>query len=243
VASLTANGATNPITTKLIMPESESFNSAYSDPTLADPNAVGNVSIIAGHLYGVQPTYQTTAETAGKDVWMTEFGPTSTATLSWSQALTTYGESIHNSMVTGQYNAYVWWGLFGASAGSCATAAGTCGLVDDAGNVQPMGYVMGQYSEFIAPGSVRVSATASPTAGVFVSAYASSSPSHYTIVAINSNTGSESLNFALSNGTVTSMTPYESTSAGGLMPQSAVAVSGGQFSYTLPAESIVTFYQ
>ena len=59
-------------------------------------------------------------------------------------------------MVTGQYNAYVYWGLFGASSGTCATNAGTCGLVDDAGNVQPMGYVMGQYSKFIQPGYVRV---------------------------------------------------------------------------------------
>ncbi len=146
-------------------------------------------------------------------------------------------------MVTGQYNAYVWWGLFGASTGSCATNAGTCGLVDDAGNVQPMGYVMGQYSKFIQPGYVRVSATATPVSGVFVSAYMNSSPAHYVIVAINANTTSESLTFVLSNATVTSVTPWESTSAAGLVPQTAVPVSGGQFNYTLPAQSIVTFYQ
>ncbi len=66
VASLTANGATNPLTTKLMMPESEGFNTSYSNPTLADPNAVGNVSIIAGHLYGVAPSYQTTPKTPGR---------------------------------------------------------------------------------------------------------------------------------------------------------------------------------
>jgi O-glycosyl hydrolase len=248
VASLTSGGATNPITTKLIMPESESFNTSYSDPTLADPNAVGNVAIVAGHIYGVQPSYQTNAEAANKDVWMTEFGPLSTATLTWTQALTTYGESIHNSMVTGQYNAYVWWGVFGDAAGSCATAAGTCGLVDNAGTVQPMGYVMGQYSKFIQPGFVRVSATATPVAGVYVSAYSNASPAHYVIVAINSNSSSESLSFALDvNGNptsiVTSLTPTEGTSAAGLAAQPAVTVSSGQFSYTLPAQSIVTFYQ
>jgi O-glycosyl hydrolase len=248
VASLTSGGATNPVTAKLIMPESESFNTSYSDPSLADPNAVGNVAIVAGHIYGVQPSYQTNAEAAGKDVWMTEFGPLSTSTLTWAEALTTYGESIHNSMVTGQYNAYVWWGLFGESAGSCATAAGTCGLVDDAGAVQPMGYVMGQYSKFIQPGFVRVSATATPVAGVYVSAYSNSSPAHYVIVAINSNSSAESLSFVLDvNGNptsiVTSLTPTESTSSMGLAAQSAVTVSSGQFSYTLPAQSIVTFYQ
>ena len=72
VSSLTANGTINPITTKLIMPESFNFNPAQSDPTLADPNAAGKVSIVGGHLYGVAPSYATNAEAAGKDVWMTE---------------------------------------------------------------------------------------------------------------------------------------------------------------------------
>ena len=231
--------------TKFIMPESESFNSFVASPTLNDTNAQGLVSIIGGHLYGVSPTpYSIPSGDSPKEIWMTEFGPLSNATLTWSQALTTYGESIHNSMVTGQYNAYVWWGLFGQSSGSCATAAGTCGLVDDAGNVQPMGYVMGQYSKFIQPGFVRVSATASPVSGVFVSAYSSSSPSHYAIVIINANSTSESLSFVLNNGSgLTSLTPYQSTSSAGLAAQTAVTVSGGQFSYTLPAQSIVTFYQ
>jgi O-glycosyl hydrolase len=79
---------------------------------------------------------------------------------------------------------------------------------------------------------------------VFVSAYSSSSPAHYVIVAINSNTTAESLSFTLDNGSgVTSLTPYQSTSAAGLAAQSAVTVSSGQFNYTLPAQSIVTFYQ
>ncbi len=176
------------------MPESDNFNPVDSATALSDTNAQGLISIIGGHLYGVQPApYSIPSGDSPKEIWMTEFGPLSSATLTWAQALTTYGESIHNSMVTGQYNAYVWWGLFGAASGSCATSAGTCGLVDDAGNVQPMGYVMGQYSKFIQPGYVRVSATATPVSGVYVSAYSNSSPAHYVIVAINSNSTSESL--------------------------------------------------
>jgi O-glycosyl hydrolase len=230
--------------TKFIMPESESFNSFVASPTLNDTNAQGLVSIIGGHIYGVQPApYSIPSGDSPKEIWMTEFGPLSSATLTWVQALTIYGESIHNSMVTGQYNAYVWWGLFGNSAGSCATSAGTCGLVDNAGSVQPMGEVMGQYSKFIQPGYVRVLATVNSLSGVYVSAYSNSSPAHYVIVAINANTTSESLTFALSNGTVTSVTPYESSSTLSLAAQSAVTVTGGQFNYTLPAQSIVTFVQ
>ncbi len=147
----------DPYTTKLIMPESDTFNPTDAATALGDTNAQGLISIIGGHLYGTQPApYSIPSGDSPKEIWMTEFGPLSTTTLTWAQAMTIYGESIHNSMVTGQYNAYVYWGLFGASSGTCATNAGTCGLVDDAGNVQPMGYVMGQYSKFIQPGYVRV---------------------------------------------------------------------------------------
>jgi glucuronoarabinoxylan endo-1,4-beta-xylanase len=88
-----------------------------------------------------------------------------------------------------------------------------------------------------------VSATANPVAGVYVSAYKNASPAHYVIVAINTTSSSQNLAFTLDNATVTSVTPYQSTASAGLAAQMAVPVSGGQFSYTLPAQSIVTFYQ
>jgi O-glycosyl hydrolase len=234
----------DPYTTKLIMPEADSFQPAQALTALEDPSAQGLISIIGGHIYGVSPApYSIPSGDSPKEIWMTEYGPLSNASLTWAQALTIYGESIHSSMVTGQYNAYVWWGLFGMSTGSCGTAAGTCGLVDNAGNVMVMGDVMGQYSKFIQPGYVRVSATANPVSGVYVSAYSNGSPAHYVIVAINANSSQESLSFVLNNATVTSVTPYQTTSAAGLAAQTAVSVSGGQFNYTLPAQSIVTFVQ
>jgi len=253
VASLTANNATNPITAKLIMPESQDFMASQAATTLSDANAEGNVSIVAGHIYqtlfggSIEPVSIPAGDTP-KEVWMTEFGPLSSAQLTFAQALNPYAIAIHNSLVTGGYNAFVWWGIFGESTGSCATAAGTCGLVDKSGALQPPGEIIGQYSKFIQPGYVRTSATATPTSGVYVSAYTNTSPAHYVIVATNINTTPETLIFTLDvNGnpasSVTSLTPYQSTSAAGLAAQTAVPVSGGQFSYTLPASSIVTFVQ
>ena len=251
--------ANDPYSTKLMMPESEDFYPWVGAPTLSDSSAQGYVSIIGGHIYQTLFGGSITAYPAlpsgdsPKELWMSEFGPLSATAPSWSTALTTYAEDMHNAMVTGQYNAYVWWGLFGQSAGSCGTAAGTCGLVDLSGNLTVTGEVMGQYSKFLMPGgnSVRVSATATPVLGVFVSAYEntgnlSSYPYKYVIVAINTNTTTENLSFTLSgdSGAVTSMTPYQSTSAtSGIVAQPAVSVSSEQFSYTLPAQSIVTFVQ
>jgi glucuronoarabinoxylan endo-1,4-beta-xylanase len=145
-------------------------------------------------------------------------------------------------MVIGQYNAYVWWGIFGAP-----TNAGSYGLVDNSGNPTVFGYMMGQYSKFIQPGytHVGVTASASESANVLVSAYTGteSGTQHYVIVAINLGSSAVTQSFTLQNGTVTSLTPYQSTSAAGLAKQTAVSVSNDQFTYTLPAQSITTFVQ
>ena len=104
-----------------------------------------------------------------------------------------------------------------------------------------------QFSRFIQPGYVRASATATPVSGVYISAYTGtvSGTQHYVIVAINANTTVRDINFTLNDAptTISSMTPYATTSAGGLTPQTAVNVTGGQFHYTMPAQSIVTFVQ
>src|ERR1035441_2577752 len=198
------------------MPESESFTPAQASPTLNDLNAQGQVSIIAGHLYGVTPApYSIPAGDSPKEIWMTEYGPLSNAQLTFAGALSPYGLSIHNSLVNGQYNAYVWWGMFGQSNGSCSTAAGTCGFVDSNGHVQPMGQIMGQYSMFIQPGYVRASATATPVSGVYVSAYTGQdqlATQHYVIVAINTNTTVQNISFTLSDAPtgISSMTPTRS---------------------------------
>ena len=262
VASLTAlNGGTESPTilgARLIMPEADSFQSVQAAATLNDPNAVGNVGIVGGHLYGTSLPgfYQPLAESSDKPVWMTEHFialPTGETASTMGDALN-MAEEIHNAMTVGQYSAYVWWWIWNDTCDS----SGHYGLIDSGGgqtangcytsaNPEPTYYgdAIGQWSKFIQPGYVRVSATANPVGGVYVSAYSNGTPSHYVIVAINANATVQNIKFTLSDAPtkVSSMTPYTTTSAGGLMPQTAVTVTGGQFYYTMPAQSIVTFVQ
>ncbi len=241
VASLTANRATNPITTRLMMPEAEGFNTALSDPALNDPNAVGNIAIIAGHLYGTSPSYYANAANKGKEVWQTEhYLKPSGSQPTITDALAAARE-IHASLVTGQYNAYLWWWLIDWNAGSGVT---NDGLIDTNNNLTYFGYALAQFAHFVQPGYVRVNVSAASSAsGVYISAYTNSSPAHFVIAAINTNTSPVTQPFVLANGAVTSLTPYQTTSTGGLAQQSAVSLTGGQFTYTLPAQSIVTFVQ
>jgi O-glycosyl hydrolase len=227
------------LTTKLIMPESYNFSTAQASASLSDATAEGLIGIVAGHLYGVSPSYYTQAENAGKDVWMTEHAlmpagsqPTITDALAAA-------EEVHNSMVTGQYNAYVWWWIWDDPSDGV-----NYGLINS-NTTSPTptyyGYAIGQFSEFIQPGYQRVSATANPATSVYVSAYAGAG--HFVIVAINAGNSAVSQSFTLQNGSVTSMTPYSTTSSGGLTAQTAVSVSSGAFTYSLPAQSITTFLQ
>jgi glucuronoarabinoxylan endo-1,4-beta-xylanase len=228
----------NPV--KLMMPESFYFASAMSDPSLNDSNAEPYISIIGGHLYGSTPSYYTNAKDKGKDVWMTEhyLSPVSGSTPEIADAIA-LAEELHNSMTVGQYNAYVWWG-------SSATNPYSAALIDDSNNPNYFGYAMAQFARFVRPGYVRVDAPATPAAGVYLSAYSgndSTGTSHFVFVAINSNTYSISLPISVANATVTSLTPYQTTASGGLAKQSAVSVSSGAFTATLPAQSITTYVQ
>jgi len=227
------------LSTKLIMPESFDFDPVQAATALSDPNAEPLVSIVGGHLYGTTPAYQTQAEGLGKDVWMTEhYVQPAGAQPAIGDAIS-MAEEIHNSMVTGQFNAYVWWWIWDNPGLSI-----NIGLIDEntsAPSPTYYGYAIEQFSRFVQPGWVRVSATANPETGIDVSAYSGSG--HVAIVVINASAGSVNQPFTLQNTTVTSLTPYQTTANGGFQQQTAVSVSGGQFSYTLPAQSITTFYQ
>jgi len=228
---------TNPV--KLMMPESFYFASSMSDTALNDSAAAGNISIIAGHLYGSAPYYYANAVNKGKDVWMTEhfLSPTvkGATTTTIADAIAAAKE-IHNSMTVGQYNAYVWWWATNQSVTSEAD-----GLIDTSNNPTYFGYAMAQFSRFVRPGYLRYIATPTPVDGVYLSAYGGSG--HQVIVVINSTDSSVSLPIEIKNQSVTSVTPYQTTSSAPVSQLSAITVTNNQFTDTLPAQSITTYVQ
>ena len=103
------------------------------------------------------------------------------------------------------------------------------------------GSAMTQYSMFIRPGYFRYNATAVPVSGVYLSAY--SGNGHEVIVVINSTSSAVALPIQIANQTVTSMTPYQTTSSSKVSQLSAVTVTNNQFNAALPAQSITTYVQ
>lgn len=235
---LTANTTTP--NTKFMMPESFQFRPAQALTALDDPNAENLISIIGGHIYGVSPAvYSFPTGVSPKELWMTEHYLNSAGDVTDALGI---AEEVHASLVTGQYSAYVWWGMLGA-----VTDVGNPGLIDSSNTPTNFGYGIGHFSKFVQPGYFRYNATDNPSGNVFVSAYGGTpnGMQHYVIVAINADTTAVNQPFTIQNGTVTTLTPYETsaTTTGGLVPQSAITVSGNAFTYTLPAQSITTFVQ
>jgi glucuronoarabinoxylan endo-1,4-beta-xylanase len=230
------------LTAKLIMPESESFNTAYSDPALDDPNAEPYIGIVAGHLYmngesQGTPFYYTNAENYGKQVWETEHYLTPSGSQPEIADGIQAAEEIHNSMTVGQWSAYLWWWVADWDNGGTVQNYGL--VTEDPADVPTYyGLALGQFAKFIRPGYVRVSAS-EPVSGVYDSAYTGSGK--YVIVAINSNTTATSFAVAISGADIGSFTPYQTSATENMAQISAVTVSNNSFTYSLPAQSITTF--
>lgn len=210
------------IGTKIIVPESENFNHALSDPILNDPVAAANVSIIGGHIYGGGLTSYPLAVSKRKEVWMTEHLLNNT---DWAGAFGT-AQEINDCMNAGM-SAYVWWYI-----------RRSYGPIDENSNVTKRGYVMSQYARFVRPGFYRASATANPQANVDVTAYKNGSK--VVIVVLNSGS-SISQTFTIQNGTVSTFTPYGTSSSKNCAQGSDITVSNGIFTATLDSSSVTTF--
>lgn len=139
-------------------------------------------------------------------------------------------------------NAWLYWLLIYYNGGATPDDESLMGNSASSFAVASRAYVLGQYSKFIRPGMYRIDATHIPQSGITVSAYQNASSNALAVVATNQNSSSASQTFIISNApTFTSVTPTITSASQNLATQSPVSVSGNSFTYTLPADSVVTF--
>jgi glucuronoarabinoxylan endo-1,4-beta-xylanase len=149
------------IESKIAAPESFNFNQVYTSALLNDEEAVANLDIVAGHIYGGGLAPFPLAEEKGKEIWMTEYLMNQNATDQWDQLSdeVIWDESlemlrtVHEAMVN-NWNAYVWWYLkrYYSFLGD-----GTEGTTS--GEILKRGYAFSHFSKFVRPGYVRVDAS------------------------------------------------------------------------------------
>ena len=217
-------------------PESFQYVKSLSDPILNDSAALANVDIIGAHLYGTSysnfpyPLFKSEGrgQRALDDRGLLPRTATPTPGDAWPEALDV-GEHIHHAMVDAEFQAYVWWYL-----------RRSYGPMREDGQISKRGAMMAHFARFVRPGYVRIDATANPASNVYVSAYRNGDT--VVIVAVNKNTSSVSQQFALSGTSASgSVSNWLTDGSRNVSPQSALRLSNGSLTVTLPARSVMTF--
>lgn len=204
----------------IMAPETYNMNQTYTNTYLSNATAKSKTSYVCGHIYGATlSTYS-----PGKEVWMTEHYTNTDDANDWSGAMGVAKE-VHDCMNVG-YNMYTWWYI-----------RRSYGFLDESGNVTKRGYVMAHWAKWVRPGYYKISCTANPATGVYVTAYKSGSK--IVIVAINQNSATTYQSFGVSGVTVSGFNRYRTTSSSNLSGDS-FTISNGSFGINLPASSITT---
>ncbi|PAZ10373.1 hypothetical protein CLM62_41630 [Streptomyces sp. SA15] len=210
----------------------------YTSAIEADATARGLVATHAGHTYaspvdGPLPTQKRT--------WMSEWSPNGTT---WNEAWDdgsgydgfTVASAVHDALTKGNTNGYIYW--YGASVGA---TRGMIQLDGDNYRVSKRLWAIANYSRFVRPGATRIGAT-TPDAGLKLSAFRNTDGS-VTVVALNAATSATQVSYSLRNigFTTGTATPYLTNGSNSTARQSAVPVTGGSLSATVPARSLVTY--
>jgi glucuronoarabinoxylan endo-1,4-beta-xylanase len=228
-----ALAASNVSSTQIILPESQNWNDpqGLAATAMNDPNVAADVGIVADHAYGggtgPQPSYETTH-------WETEDSTFDPFNSSIANGMT-WAATFHAFLTSAQVNAYHYWWLIGENTDNE-------GLADSSGNPAKRMFVLGQYIRFVRPGYFRIGVT-NNTANTLISAYQYPNSGNLVIVAVNTNRFSPvNQTFNLTNLPVpVSVTPWITSSTLSLSNLTDVTITGSSFTYTLPAQSVVTF--
>jgi len=232
-AALAAN---NVASTKIMLPEDESWETNLYQTSMSDPAVATNVGIVACHNYdgtppsGILAALPTFANTNAA-LWETEVSTFDPFDGSITNALY-WANRIHLFMAVAQVNAFHYWWLIPANPDNE-------GLTDESGNPAKRMYALGNYSLFVRPDFYRIGV--SNNAFTSISAYKSTNSGAFAIVAINTSSTTVTQTFNLANFNASSVVPWITSGTLSLSNQPAVAVANSAFAYALPALSVVTF--
>jgi glucuronoarabinoxylan endo-1,4-beta-xylanase len=223
---------------KLMLPEPSCWSriSTYADPTMNDSAAANFVSIVGAHGYSWCGSSPDPYTNGGKALWETEVSTTGANTFDASigDGLT-WAKQIHDWMTNANANAWNYWQFIGSYNNDDE------GLIYNDGRIRKALYTIGNFSKFVRPGYVRIGATTSPAAGVYVSAYKDPVSGKFAIVVINQNGSNTPLSFSMNGFGATAVTPWVTSASQNLTQQTNISVANAAFTATLAGSSVTTF--
>jgi len=235
------------LTSKYTVPEPDVYGgtsyyaSNWATPILSDTAMDGIVDIMSTHGYGqLQNLSQpcTVCQQYGKPYWQTEVMNSKGGYNGSITNAQTWTTSIYQALNQGGFSAwYYWWAMnYTNDNGGLINYSNTAWTFQIPKRV----YGIGQFSRFIRPGSVLLTSTSSSSSLESTAA----KPTSGTVALVLSNTSTSSITatVTLSNLSTppSSVTPFRTSSTENQVPLSSIPVSGGTFTITIPASSVVT---
>ena len=237
--------ASSGLSTKLECCATEGWDYAqqYAAAIEADPTANADTSVFTSHGYTQAPASALSGWT--KPAWQTEWSTFETWDPAWDDGTDasglTWAQHIYTGLTAAKLSAFLyWWG---------STTPSENG--DNEGLIQINGstvassgrlWAFANYSRYVRPGAVRIAATSSNSA-VDLTAFKNTDGS-VAVVALNTAASADPITYSLS-GTGTpngaTVTPYLTNASSDTAAQAASTVSGGAFTATIPARSLVTY--
>jgi len=219
------------------------FANQYAPAIEGDATALADTAVFTSHGYTAAPTSPLTGWS--KNDWETEWSTFEGFDSAWDDNTDasglTWAQHVFAGLDSANLNAFLyWWGSTTPSANGDNE-----GLVEINGStVTPTGrlWALGSWSRFVRPGAVRIGATTSD-GNLTLDAFKNTNGS-ISIVALNTGTSSDADTFSLTGTGIANgatVTPWLTNSSNNIAAEAATSVSGGAFTYTLPARSLVTF--
>ena len=219
------------------------FAQQYAAAIEADSTANSYTKVFTSHGYTEAPTTPLSGWT--KPAWETEWSTFESWDPAWDDGTDasglTWAQHIFAGLDSSDLSAFLyWWGSSTPSGNGDNESL----IQINGSTVTPSGrlWAFANFSRFVRPGAVRIGATTSD-GNLTLDAFKNTNNT-VTVVALNTGTSSDPVAFSLTGTGVANgatVTPYLTNSSSDVAAQATTTVTGGAFSYTLPARSLVTF--
>jgi glucuronoarabinoxylan endo-1,4-beta-xylanase len=225
---------------KILFPEparwSDHFG-GFTETTMTDSSVAPLVGVLGMHAYGRGEAVALPNYGYGQPVWQTEVSGTDKYVGGWHDAQK-WASEIHDFLTISNVSA---WLFFQTQVQAPQFLGDNEGLTDTNGNIAKRAYAIGNWSKFIRPGWHRVDLT--NTTRLRVTAFEDAIGSLGAVIALNvSRFPVPDQIFVVGSTLGSRVTPWVTSASNDLQPQSPLAVTDGSFTYTIPANSVITFY-
>jgi len=219
------------------------FAQQYASAIEGNSTALADTAVFTSHGYTEAPT--TPLSGWSKPAWETEWSTFESWDGAWDDGTDasglTWAQHIFAGLDSANLSAFLyWWGSSTPSGNGDNESL----IQINGSSVLPSGrlWAFANFSDYVRPGAVRIGATTAD-GNLTLDAFKNTNGT-IAIVALNTGTAADPVTFSLS-GTGTpngaTVTPWLTNASNDAAAQATTTVSGGAFTATLPARSLVTY--